>query len=48
MSTIVKAKLKAAREAAAKKDYVKARDASIAVLDYDSDNYHAYVAIPFA
>ena len=45
MSSIVKAKLKAAKEAVGKKDYEKARDASLAVLDYDSENYHAYVAI---
>lgn len=46
MSAIVKTKLKAAKEAVGKKDYEKARDASLAVLDYDSENYHAYAAIP--
>ena len=45
MSSIVKTKLKAAKEAVGKKDYEKARDASLAVLDYDPENYHAYVAI---
>ena len=44
MSAIVKTKLKAAKEAVGKKDYEKARDAALAVLDYDSENYHAYVA----
>ena len=46
MSAIVKTKLKAAKEAVGKKDYEKARDAALAVLDYDSENYHAYAAIP--
>ena len=44
-ANIVKSKVKAARDAIAKKDYEKARDASLAALDYDSENYHAYVAI---
>lgn len=45
MAAIIKTKLKAAKDAVGKKDYEKARDASLAALDYDSENYHAYVAI---
>lgn len=41
MSAIVKTKLKTAREAFAKKDFVKAKDASLSALDYDADNYLA-------
>ncbi|KZT68315.1 TPR-like protein [Daedalea quercina L-15889] len=43
MSVILKTKLKAAKDAVGKKEYEKARDASLAVLDYDSENYHANV-----
>ncbi len=43
MSAIVKTKLKGARDAIAKKDYEKARDAAQQVLEYDPDNYFAYV-----
>ena len=45
MAAIVKTKLKAARDAISKKDYEKARDASLAVLEYDPDNYNAYVEV---
>lgn len=41
MSAIVKPKLKAARDALQKKDYAKAKDASLSVLDYEPDNYNA-------
>ena len=43
MSAIVKTKLKGARDAIGKKDYDKARDAALQVLEYDPDNYMAYV-----
>jgi hypothetical protein len=43
MSALAKTKLKAAREAIGKKDYGKARDASAQVLEYEPDNYHAFV-----
>ena len=41
MSAIVKPKLKAARDAITNKDYEKAKDASLSVLDYEPDNYMA-------
>lgn len=41
MSAIVKPKLKAAREALGKKDYAKAKDSSLSVLDYEPENFHA-------
>ena len=41
MSAIVKTKLKAAREALAKKDYEKAKSAATDALDYEPDNYNA-------
>ena len=43
MSTFVKTKIKAAREALAKKDYAVARDASMKALEYEPENYNAYV-----
>lgn len=43
MSAIAKTKLKAAREAIAKKDYEKARDVAQQALEYDPGNYFAYV-----
>lgn len=43
MSAIVKTKLKAARDAIGKKDYEKARAAASDALDYDPENYNAYV-----
>ncbi|KAI0700930.1 TPR-like protein [Cytidiella melzeri] len=48
MSAIVKPKLKAAREALAKKDYIKAKDASLSVLDYEPENYNAHVFLGLA
>ena len=41
MSAIVKTKLKAAKEAVAKKDYEKAKSAASEALDYDPDNLNA-------
>ena len=43
MSAIVKTKLKAARDALAKKDFEKAKSAASDVLDYEPDNYNACV-----
>lgn len=43
MSAFVKNKLKAARDAIGKKDYITARDAALNVLEYESENYNAYV-----
>lgn len=48
MSAIVKTKLKGARDAIAKKDYEKARDAAQQVLEYDPDNYFANVFLGVA
>lgn len=42
MSTIVKTRLKASREAIGKKDFEKARDDSLKVLEFDPENYNAY------
>ncbi len=43
MSAFVKTKVKAARDAIGKKDYEKARELALGVLEYEPDNYHAYV-----
>lgn len=43
MSVFVKGKLKAAREALGKKEYEKARNAALGVLEYEPENYNAYV-----
>ena len=43
MSTFVKPKLKAAREAIKNKDYEKARDQAQGALEYEPENYNAYV-----
>ncbi|KAI0093293.1 TPR-like protein [Irpex rosettiformis] len=45
MSAIAKTKLKAAREAIAKKDYIKAKDASLSALDCEPENYLAHVLL---
>jgi len=42
-SPFVKSKLKAARDALGKKQHDAARDAASQVLDYEPDNYNAYV-----
>ena len=39
----VKNKLKVARDALSKKDFVQARDAATQVLEYEPDNYNAWV-----
>lgn len=41
MSTIVKTKLKGAREALGKKDYEKAKILATSALEYDPENYNA-------
>ena len=41
MSSFIKAKLKAARDLIAKKEFAKARDAAQEVLSYEPDNYNA-------
>lgn len=43
-SANLKAKLKAARVALDNKDFQSARDASLHVLEYEPDNYLAYVS----
>ena len=43
MSSFVKTKLKAARDALGKRQYEAARDAAAQVLDYEPDNYNAWV-----
>ncbi|PIL34098.1 hypothetical protein GSI_03809 [Ganoderma sinense ZZ0214-1] len=48
MSGIAKTKLKGARDAIAKKDYEKARDAAQQALEYDPDNYLANVFLGVA
>ncbi len=42
-SSFVKGKLKGARDALGKKEYVKARDAATDALSYEPDNYNACV-----
>lgn len=39
--SIVKTRLKAARDALGKKNYASARDSAEKVLDYEPDNYNA-------
>ncbi|KAI0356305.1 TPR-like protein [Trametes cingulata] len=48
MSAFVKGKLKAAREALAKEEYEKARDAALGVLEYEPDSYPAHVFLGLA
>ncbi|CAL1707991.1 unnamed protein product [Somion occarium] len=48
MSAFVKNKLKAARDAIGKKDYITARDAALNVLEYESENYNANVFLGVA
>ena len=43
MTSFIKTKLKAARDAIAKKDYKTAEEAASQVLEYDPANYNAYV-----
>lgn len=44
-SSFAKTKLKTARDALGKKQYDAARDAALQVLDYEPDNYNAYVSV---
>ena len=44
MSAFVKGKVKAARDALNKKEYQLAHDTSLQVLEYEPDNYNAYVS----
>jgi superkiller protein 3 len=44
-SAVLKAKLKAARVALDKKDFQSAHDASLQILEYEPDNYLAYVPL---
>lgn len=44
--SITKVKLKAAREAISRQDYPTACDAAQQVLEYEPNDYHAYVASP--
>jgi len=37
----VKSKLRAARDALDKKDYIKAKEAALEVLDVEANHYHA-------
>ncbi|KAJ7594704.1 TPR-like protein [Mycena floridula] len=46
--SLVKAKLKSARDALSKKDYAGARDSSLKVLEYEPDNYNANVFLGLA
>ncbi|KAI0743910.1 TPR-like protein [Daedaleopsis nitida] len=48
MSAFVKAKLKTCREALGKKEYERARDTALAVLEYEPDNYNAHVFLGLA
>ncbi len=43
-SALLKGKLKAAKDALNKKDYQFAHDTSLQILEYEPDNYHAYVS----
>jgi superkiller protein 3 len=43
-STLLKGKLKAARDALNKKDYQFAYDTSLQILEYEPENYFAYVS----
>jgi superkiller protein 3 len=43
MASFVKTKLKNARDAITQKDYAKAKDLASQVLEYEPDNYNAYV-----
>lgn len=43
-SALLKVKLKAARDALKKKDYQAAHDTSLEILEYEPNNYNAYVS----
>jgi superkiller protein 3 len=42
-SAFLKGKLKAARDALNKKDYQLAHDTSLQILEFEPENYNAYV-----
>jgi len=48
MASFAKSKLKAARDAIAKKDFGLAHDAATQVLDYEPENYNAHVFLGLA
>lgn len=48
MAAVVKIKLKAARDAIAKRNWEAARDAALGVLDFESNNYNANVFLGLA
>ncbi|TFK87083.1 TPR-like protein [Polyporus arcularius HHB13444] len=48
MSAFVKTKVKAARDAIGKKDYEKACELALGVLEYEPDNYHANLFLGLA
>ena len=43
-SALLKGKLKAARDALNKKDFQSAHDISLQILEYEPENYNAYVS----
>jgi superkiller protein 3 len=43
-SALLKGKIKAAREALNKKDFQSAHDTSLQILEYEPENYNAYVS----
>lgn len=44
--SLVKSKLKSAREALSKKDYAAAKVSALKALDYEPENYNAYATRP--
>lgn len=46
--SVVKSKLKVARDALGKKDYIKAKEAALEVLDVEANSYHAHVFLGLA
>lgn len=45
MASFVKSKVKAARDAIGKKDFASAENAALQALEYEPDNYNAYVRV---
>ena len=43
-SALLKEKLKAARDALSKKNFQSAHDTSLQILEYEPENYNAYVS----
>ncbi|KIY73049.1 superkiller protein 3 [Cylindrobasidium torrendii FP15055 ss-10] len=48
MAAIVKSRLKTARDALSKKDYITARDSAVVVLEFEPNNYNANVFLGLA